>query len=336
MSQVILPKFNSEDLKNQILKASTLLKEGNLVVIPTETVYGIAADATNSDAVNKIFKLKGRPSNNPLICHVSNLDQMIDCVNLTQRSQYKDLINKLSVFWPGPLTVVVPKDSKISSIVSAGGDTVGVRIPNHPITLQLISDSGLVLAAPSANKSNYISPTLAKHVIDEFKELTPFLIDGGECEKGLESTVLSIENIDNPVILRPGVITASSIEKVLGVPVKYLLAYSDKTLKSPGLLSSHYAPKTPLYLLADTDLYGLAFTNIGLIAFKEGLHPEFDFAAIEVLSDNSNPTKVAKNLYSAMRKLDNLNLDAIIVDSLPEHGIGIAIMDRLRRASKSQ
>jgi L-threonylcarbamoyladenylate synthase len=321
---------------NTINQAATLLRNGKLVAIPTETVYGLAADATNESAVKSIFELKGRPSNNPLICHVASVDSVLNWINPEEKYKYTDSINKLKIFWPGPLTIVVPKHPSINSLVTANGSTVGLRIPNHPLCLQLLEQLDFPIAAPSANRSNYISATKPEHIKEEFKNDCPFILDGGECQTGIESTVLSIVDPEKPLILRLGAITKEQISSALGKEVEINLSSKSSSQTqpnlSPGQLSVHYSPNTKLKLLSKVDLCGHLPSKIGLIAFSNHLASDFDFSAVRVLSSNRNLKEVAIGLYDALRDLDSLNLDLILIDECSSEGIGAAIMDRINRA----
>lgn len=297
---------------------------GELVAIPTETVYGLAADATRDDAVAKIYALKNRPSFNPLIAHVSDADMA------KQYVQWNDAAATLArAFWPGPITLVLPvlPNATISSLATDGGDTLGVRCPNHGVTLKLIRAFGKPLVAPSANRSGRISPTSAQHVRDEFGVDAPLVIDGGNCTVGIESTVLDVTG-DIPVLLRPGAITQAMIEAVLGTSVLLpnMVATDHARLKSPGLLTRHYAPATPLRLHATQVHAGEA-----LLAF--GLDVPGGAAHIFNLSVHGDLVEAASKLFEGLRVLDAVGATRIAVMPLPTEGIGHAIADRLTRAS---
>jgi L-threonylcarbamoyladenylate synthase len=315
-------------------KAIQLLQAGELVVIPTETVYGLAANALNASAVEKIYALKQRPATNPLICHVASIEAMLLYIAPTAKAEIEPLLQKLAPFWPGPLTVVVPKADTIPAIISAGQPSVALRIPNHPLTLSLLSQLNFPLAAPSANRSNYVSPTKPEHVRHEFKSECPYLLDGGSCTVGLESTVLSLIDPGHPIILRPGAITQAQLTQALGIPVAVTKQeLSPQTPhQSPGQGTLHYSPKTPLQLLSTFQFETSPYTRIGLIAFSADTGAEYDFAAVEVLSENQNQRMIAARLYDALRSLDAMNLDLILIDSCEPVGIGAAIMDRIQRA----
>ncbi len=319
-----------------IEEAAKHLHDGQLVAFPTETVYGLGANALDQQAVQRIFSAKGRPSNNPLIVHVASLSAVLELIDPAAYKEIRDVVTTLSAFWPGPLTTVVPKHPSIPDITTAGQPSVGLRIPNHPVALSLLRKVSLPIAAPSANLSNYISPTTAEHVATHFKDSVSMVLDGGSSVVGLESTVLSLLDPHYPTILRPGAITREQIAEVLQIPLERVLIKdsheSGATLVSPGLLDSHYSPKTKLSFLKDVDVWSIPPQKIGLIAFSEGLNLDFDFHAISVLSANGNLNEVASGLFAALREMDNLNLDLILIDSCIESGIGHAIMNRLKRA----
>jgi L-threonylcarbamoyladenylate synthase len=318
----------------QMDKAVTLLTNGELVVIPTETVYGLAANALNEKAVQKIFTLKNRPATNPLICHVPSIEKMLPFIDKNSAHEIVPLLEKLKPFWPGSLTVVVPKSFLIPDIISAGHQSVALRIPNHPVTLELLNKIPFPLAAPSANRSNYISPTTSDHVRKEFSDDTPYILEGGTCNVGIESTVLSLLNAKKPIILRPGAITKNQIEGALGIPIETTIQNSVQHVAqiSPGQGSIHYAPRTKLKLLSGFDFGANYYERIGLIAFSADKGCEHDFAAIEILSENRNERMIAARLYEALRSLDQMQLDIILIDECEPVGIGAAIMDRINRA----
>lgn len=297
--------------------ALSLWRGGDLVVIPTETVYGLGADAHNGEAVAKIYALKSRPSFNPLIAHVAS-------ATIAQRyGVWNDWAETLSRFWPGPLTLVLRHAGGISDLARAGGETVALRVPNHPATLALLQAFNGPIAAPSANQSGRISPTTPQHVREEFGAACPLIIEGGACEIGLESTVVDISG-DAPVLLRAGAITREMLEKALGQPLAQSLATQGE-LKSPGMLASHYAPQKPLRLHATH-----AEAGEGLLAFGHAPHAE----VIEQLSEHKNLNEAAANLFAALRRLDaNPKLQRIACMPIPATGIGEAINDRLSRAA---
>lgn len=303
-----------------IENAAKLLKNGHLVSFPTETVYGLGADATNDKAVAEIFAIKGRPQFNPLIAHV---DSVAMAKQEVEWSITADTLAK--AFWPGPLTLVLPRkaNSRISLLASAGGDTLGVRMPAHDIALALITAVAKPLAAPSANRSGRVSPTTAQHVRDEFGEALTVL-DGGACIVGVESTVLDLTS-DAPLLLRPGGVPKEALEAVLGGAIATLQEKA-ATLKSPGMLESHYAPSLPVRLNVTAPL-----ATEALLAFGSDV-PK---GAKEVvsLSDSGDDKEAAAKLFAALRALDSREFTAIAVMPIPEAGLGSAINDRLRRAA---
>ncbi len=302
--------------------AVTLWREGGLIAMPTETVYGLAADATNGEAIARIYALKSRPQFNPLIVHVADTRAAIRYV------EWNDTAELLAeAFWPGPLTLVLKRRarSRISELVSAGGDTLAVRVPAHPVALELLQAFNGAIAAPSANRSGRVSPTTAQHVRDEFGDDAPLIVDGGACAVGLESTVLDISG-DAPVLLRAGAVTREMIEAVLNVKVINAQQASDGALKSPGLLASHYAPSIPVRLNA-LDVA----SDEALLAF--GPSPLTGAATTLNLSPRGDLIEAAANLFAYLRALDVPAHRAIAVMPISTEGIGEAILDRLTRAS---
>lgn len=319
-----------------IKRASRLLREGELIAFPTDTVYGLGADATNDEAVEAIFKVKGRPSNNPLILHVSSPEKISNCIDSSRCSpRMLENLKLLMPLWPGPLSVILPKAAHISPMATGGGDTVAVRIPNHPVALALLDHCPFPVAAPSANRSTYISPTTAEHVHAGLGNNVRLILDGGACPVGIESTVLSLVD-DLPLILRPGYITREEIEVRLQcrVTTKPSISLSDAPYASPGLLLKHYAPHTPVKLLDSLTPpdYSTA-KKIGVILFDDKKEMPFDVAIIRYASKSNNTAEVAHHLFNDLRALDEAQLDLIVVDTCELSGIGIAIMDRLLRAS---
>lgn len=299
--------------------AADLLQAGEVVAFPTETVYGLGADATNDRAAARIFETKGRPSFNPLIVHFEHLEAAAREVEV---NPWAEALAK--AFWPGPLTMVLPRrdDSRISLLCSAGLPTLAVRVPRHEIGQSLLRATQRPLAAPSANASGKISPTSAAHVAASLGDRVPMILDGGDCEVGLESTVIDLSG-RQPVILRPGGITRSQLESVLG-SVEEAGAGSD--IKSPGMMTSHYAPSLPIRLGA-TDVEA----NEALLAF--GPDPIKGAAITENLSPNGDLAEAAANLFNLLHRLDREKLAGIAVMPVPQKGLGIAINDRLVRAA---
>jgi L-threonylcarbamoyladenylate synthase len=305
-----------------IAEAATLLREGRLVAFPTETVYGLGADATNARALAAIFEAKGRPRFNPLIVHVPSLKQVSALAELTAAGR-----ELADAFWPGPLTLVLRKASgcPVADLATAGLETIAVRIPADPIGRALLEAAKMPIAAPSANRSGHVSPTTAAHVAGDLGDRVAMILDGGSTLVGLESTVVDVTS-DVPVVLRPGGIMREEIAQVLGQPVSLASDQNNKPA-SPGMLSRHYAPRTRLRLDAITAQSGEA-----LLAF--GPHvPPHDGPRIN-LSRSGNLVEAAANLFAALRALDSTGAAAIAVMPIPESGLGEAINDRLRRAAE--
>lgn len=319
--------------------AARLIREGKLVAFPTETVYGLGGDATNPKSAQEIYAVKGRPSNNPLIVHVSSFSDLLACADLSALKDPDRTLKQLEAlnrFWPGPLSVVLPKAKSIASEVCAGGKTVGLRIPDHHLALALIKACGKPIAAPSANPSNYISPTTAKHVTDNLSTGVAYVLDGGPCRIGVESTVLSLVN-ETPTILRLGGITQAEIEAALAVRVAVRSTTphtgADAPAPSPGMLAKHYSPKTPVMLLASRTAAPLVSAQrVGVILFSQNRELGFKPSEITILSESGELSEVAARLFAALRELDAQRLDLILVDTCEPIGLGAAIMDRLIRA----
>lgn len=303
--------------------AAKALGDGQLVAFPTETVYGLGGDAGNEQAVARIFAAKGRPSFNPLIVHVADLDAAAEHAVFSRTAQ--QLAER---FWPGPLTLVLPRKAqcRLSLLVSAGMDSVALRMPAHPIARALLQRSGLPLAGPSANPSGRISPTTARHVAEGLGDKVAMILDGGPCKIGLESTVVSLLE-ETPQILRPGAITLADLTSALGMPVTMSAQVGDVAagLHGPGRLLSHYAPACPVRLNAIDVAPGEALLTFG---------PNVPAATRQLsLSPRGDLTEAAANLFSMLRELDRADVVGIAVMPIPEEGLGIAINDRLRRAA---
>jgi L-threonylcarbamoyladenylate synthase len=314
-------------ITTDINKAIQQLNRNELVAIPTETVYGLAANAFNSIAVEKIFKLKQRPFYNPLIVHVQSINELetIAC-DIPSRA-----LKLATSFWPGPLTLVLKKQEHIPNIVTAGKDTVAIRMPNHPMALSLLSQLEFPLAAPSANPFGSISPTNAEHVLNYFGDSLEVILDGGECEMGIESTIIGFEE-NQPILYRLGTITLKEIEEVVGV-IK-MKTTNDVNPEAPGMILRHYAPKTKT-LLTDNVLESISLhrnLSIGIIMFT-GEFSELNVDQLEILSPKGNLTEAAKKLYASMHRLDQCNLDLIIMERFPDEGLGKTINDKLLRAT---
>jgi L-threonylcarbamoyladenylate synthase len=314
-----------------IAEAAAILRKGGLVAMPTETVYGLAANALDGVAVAKIFAAKGRPSFNPLIVHV--VDGEAAAV-LTVMNDDARLI--AARFWPGPLTMILPRapDCPVSDLCSAGLPTLAVRVPAHPVAEKLLRKCGVPLAAPSANRSGAISPTAPAHVLQSLGDAVDFILAAGSCAVGLESTVLDLSGPE-PVVLRPGAISAEDIGHVLGRPVGYDFGDHDKP-KSPGQGLRHYAPSIPVRMNAVDVAPGEALLGFGSLKFMgvkgggsaKNLPPD----SLRNLSESGDLYEAAANLFRMLRDLDRPGHAGIAVMNVPDQGIGIAINDRLRRA----
>lgn len=312
--------------------AANLLTNGQVVAIPTETVYGLAANAFNANAVAKIYAIKNRPAFNPLIIHAHHPKQLADW-GLQVPTKMEML---LSHFSPGPLTYVIPKSNAIPDLVTAGTNAVAVRFPNHAITLKLLQQLEFPLAAPSANPSGFVSPTTAQHVNQQLGQQIPYILDGGNCSVGVESTIISFLN-PVPEILRYGGVTIEEIETVIGkVLDKPKLSGTQITTDNPvapGQLAKHYATKHPLIIgNINTITLPKNLNKVACISFNAYNH----LLPIEnqfVLSGNNNLAEAAQKLFSVLRQLNEMDLDLIIAEQFPDIGIGKAINDRLYRAS---
>lgn len=306
--------------------AATLLKAGQLVAIPTETVYGLAGNAFSGQAVAEIFAVKQRPSFDPLIVHTCSIDRLEQLV-----LEFPDIARRLAArFMPGPLTLLLPKAPHLPDIVTASSPLVALRIPSHPLTLRLLDALDFPLAAPSANPFGYISPTSAGHVAQQLGDKIPYILDGGPCTVGLESTIIGFPD-GLPVVYRKGGISVEAIEAEIG-PVK-VRPHSSSNPLAPGMLKSHYAPRTPFFLGDISALLRLhAGKRAGVLSFQQHFQNVPDEYQVQ-LSPKGDFTEAARNLFAAMRHLDGLGLDLIAAELLPEKDLGRAINDRLRRAA---
>jgi L-threonylcarbamoyladenylate synthase len=307
--------------------AIELLRKGEVVALPTETVYGLAADALNPVAVAKIFDAKERPRFNPLIVHLpgENWLERVAKIDNRSRAQIEKLISQ---FWPGPLTLILARQPIVPDIVTAGLDTVAVRMSSHPIFAEIISAFGKPLAAPSANRFGRISPTTAQHAFDELSGRIPLIIDAGPTTHGVESTIIAVHH--NKIhILRRGPITAEQLAEF----GKIDSVSAQQKISAPGQLPSHYSPKTPLRLIDNAESFVLAANyRVGLLAWNAAI-PEGRFAAVRTLSERQDLREAAANLFRYLRELDELNHDLIVAERVPAQGLGAAILDRLERAS---
>ena len=313
------------------------------MAFPTETVYGLGANALDPRAVEKIFRAKGRPGDNPLIVHVSKTQDVDKLV--------KELPPKaralMETFWPGPLTIVFKKSSVIPSEVTAGLNTVAIRMPNHPVALRLIDYSGLPIAAPSANRSGHISPTTARHVLEDMDGIIPLILDGGKCRVGLESTVLDMTS-DIPVILRPGGVTLEMLEGILGevrVDLSVLKPVANgQKARSPGMKYVHYAPRAQVLIVRGrldsivkkinelVKEYSASGMKVGVLATQE-TRESYHKGEVLVLGERTRPAVMASNLFSVLREFDAKGVDIVLAEWVDTSNEGLAIMNRMIRAA---
>ncbi|MBL7890585.1 MAG: threonylcarbamoyl-AMP synthase [Bacteroidia bacterium] len=313
-------------ITKDIHKAKTVLLKNDIIAIPTETVYGLAGNAYEEEALKKIYLLKKRPLNNPLIVHIHSLEQLHDVAEEIPEMA----LHLAKTFWPGPLTLILKKRANIPYIVTSGKETVAVRMPGHQLTLDLLQQLDFPLAAPSANPYGSISPTSAAHVEHYFKEQLEVILDGGECERGVESTIIGFLN-DQPILYRHGSIALEEIENNIGrVQIQN---HSTDQPEAPGMQKRHYAPNTESYLTNNIEdlIRTLPYKKLGVLSFKNSIQHENVIHQI-ILSKNGDYSEAAKNLFSALHQLDQLNLDAIIAERLPNEDLGRTINDRLERA----
>jgi L-threonylcarbamoyladenylate synthase len=332
----ILSTHTPELFRVAVKRAAELLRAGEVVALPTETVYGLAANALDAQAVAKIFQIKGRPSSNPIIVHVAGMEMAKRCAK-----DFPAIAEKLSKsFWPGPLTIVLPRANAIPEIVTAGGETVGIRWPGHPFIQAVIRECGFPLAAPSANLSNQISPTNAEHVRAQLGGKISLIVDGGQSQVGIESTVLDL-TVSPPQILRPGMINAESLAAVCGEvqSPKSKVQSPEAALRSPGLLEKHYSPKAKLLVLnweSDADLQSQLATRhlspatcfvIAHTKIPSGEH----FADVSVMPHDAEA--FARAIYAELHRCDAAGAELIVVESPPDLPEWSGIADRLRRAA---
>jgi len=306
-------------------EAGRILRDGGLVAFPTETVYGLGAHALDARAVARVFAVKARPSLDPLIVHVAAPHK----AGLVAETDDDRALRLAARFWPGPLTLVLPRRPVVPDIVTAGLDTVAVRVPGHEDALALLHEADVPVAAPSANPFGYVSPTTAAHVAELLGDVVDLILDGGPCRVGVESTVVSL--VGTPAILRPGGTPREALEEALGITLG--LPGPAERPAAPGQLVRHYATRTPLRILpgaaGDAPRPG---GRVGLLAFRTA--PEGGrFAAVEVLAPDGRAETAATRLFAALRRLDASGLDAILAEPCEEDGLGFAIMDRLRRCA---
>ena len=315
-------------IDNSITVAQQLLTAGEVVAIPTETVYGLAGNAYNEATIANIFHIKNRPNFDPLIVHAANLDQI---QRFVKRIPEKAL-QLAHRFWPGPLTLLLERNDMIPDIVTSGLPNVGVRIPQHPLTLQLLQQLDFPLAAPSANPFGYISPTTTQHVQEQLGGQIPYILEGGLCAIGLESTIVGFVG-EQPVVYRLGGVSIEAIEQIVG-PVE-IAQYAHKDPRAPGMLENHYAPKKPLIVgNIPTLVKENGAKRVGILALQQS-YPTVPANQQVILSPTGNLDEAAHNLFAALRTLDSLPVALIFAEPVPNLGIGRAINDRLKRAAKN-
>ena len=343
-------RFKAEEDGNGHLlaQAARLLREGALVAFPTETVYGLGANALDENAVRHIFAAKGRPADNPLIVHIADRSELHGLV-----ASVPDVALRLmDAFWPGALTLLFRKSSLVPDVVTAGLDTVGVRMPIHPVALELIRQAGVPVAAPSANRSGRPSPTTAAHVWEDMQGRIPMIVDGGACQVGVESTVLDV-TVEPPMILRPGGVTRVRLERVIGrVALDPALTGEAVRPRAPGMKYTHYAPKAPMTLyvgnpaaveariledatrgIAQGKRVGILCTHETKQTYLEHLQPLSGEMAALSAGRRGDPRSVAAGVFSALRRFDDEHVDIILAEGHDEGGVGHAVMNRLRKAA---
>jgi len=322
----VSPRILSASDPAAIAEAAAVLRRGGLVAFPTETVYGLGADAFDPRAVARVFEVKARPSFDPLIVHLADAGELAR-VSPTDDPRVGDLAAR---FWPGPLTLVLPRRPEVPDLVTSGLDTVGVRVPAHPAAHALIAAAGTPVAAPSANPFGYVSPTTAAHVAELLGDSVGLVLDGGPCRVGVESTILSLA-AQPPLILRPGGVPREDLEDALGLSLE-VAGPAERPL-APGQLLRHYATRTPLRILRRPGGHPARPPGrIGLLSFGPTT-ASAGYSVVEVLAPDASPATAAANLFAALRRLDASGLDLILAEPCDEAGLGHAIMDRLRRAS---
>jgi len=322
MKTVILDARANE--REAVTRAVELLGQGELVALPTETVYGLAGNALDPEVVAKIYEAKERPSFDPLIIHIGSKDWL---ARLARSTETELIIRKLiERFWPGPLTILFTKSDEVPDLVTAGLDTVAIRIPRNPIFLAVLTGFGKPLAAPSANRFGRVSPTRAVHALEELDRRIPLILDAGPTELGVESTIVRVRG-GRIEILRPGPVTEQDLASVATTEDSGGL----QKIIAPGQVPSHYAPEKPVYLF-DLNTIGPTWRNHALICWGPVHHPH-DFALVRSLSETRDLRIAAQRLYSLLREIDRLEIEGIVIEPVPEHGLGKAIMNRIRRAA---
>jgi L-threonylcarbamoyladenylate synthase len=329
-----------DDSDQSMQLAAEAIRGNQLVAFPTETVYGLAANAFSDSAVGKIFSVKQRPHTSPLIIHCCSIEQALALVNVDALSSSNlRLFDALSAaYWPGPLAIVMPSKGVVSTLATAGQQTVAIRIPSHPLALKLIKEAGCPLAAPSANLHKYVSPTSAQHVEDQLGDSIAYVVDGGACLVGVESTIISLVS-DTPALLRHGGVTQEELQAICPELQTQQIKHSDITVPqlSAGLLTQHYSPKTLTKFYSPLDDAGLPpAARLGILSFNSSSEINALNCAVNIsLSNDGCHLEIAQKLFSGLRELDAHRLDLILLDSVEKNGLGRAIMDRLERAASN-
>ncbi len=316
---------------SDVSQAGAWIRRGGLVAFPTETVYGLGANALDPAAAARIFEAKRRPHFDPLIVHVAKLEELKPLV-----ADFPPLAEELAAnFWPGPLTLVLPKSPKVPDLVTSGLSTVAVRIPRHPLAVRLLEAAQVPVAAPSANRFGRLSPTRAEHVAEQLGDRIDYILDGGPCEVGVESTVLALTSL-GPRLLRPGGVSLEDLEALIG-PISVIdKAQPGETPAAPGMLSKHYAPETRVVVVDSPNQFPADRSRSALLTLRPLSEAESaGFSAVEVLSAAGNLREAAANFFAAMRRLDEAEADQIVAVRFPNEGLGRALNDRLKRAAQS-
>ena len=317
--------LNQVTTDHEIEIAAQILRDGGLVAFPTETVYGLGADASNPEAIRKIFVAKGRPADHPVIVHIADASELKHWAAQVPNSAWV-LAEK---FWPGPLTLVLKRAGRVSDLITGGQDTVGVRVPSHPLARQLLNAFGGGIAAPSANSFGRLSPTTARHVGEELGDAVELVLDGGPCAVGIESTIVDLSGAQ-PSILRPGAISAAQIEEALSVTLGVLSSMSPR---APGALATHYAPRTALVLTHDQDVESFIEGRVsGVAVLARRSRPRNSRAALWQVAPQS-ASEYAQHLYALLRRMDSAGCALIVVESPPDLPEWTAVRDRLQRAA---
>ena len=314
-----------------IARAARSLRAGELIAFPTETVYGLGADARRADAVRKIFIAKGRPVDHPVIVHLYDARELTQWTRAAPRGAHE----LAASFWPGPLTLILPRAANVPDAVTGGQDTVGIRVPSHPVARALLAEFGAGIAAPSANRFGRISPTSARHVADDLGDAVSIILDGGPCVVGIESTIVAFAD-DDPVLLRPGAVAVADLERALG---RTLRPPTSAAPRAPGTLAAHYAPKTPAILAPPGALHAeleqLAERDEVIAVLARTVARPSDFSDLWIDAPR-DAVAFAHDLYANLRTLDNANADAILIEAVPADHEWLAVRDRLERATRGE